>query len=60
MIDIFDMSVEAQDVASVLFLLSQSLIQGNNLASDEALGEALHGIASHIQRISEDLSKIKA
>lgn len=57
--DFTDVHAELEAAAAMLYMVSNPLIEGDNRATDQTIGEALHGIACLIEHISEDLDEIE-
>jgi hypothetical protein len=43
--------------AAMLYLISQPMLEEYNHATDQLIGEALHGIGCFLERISEDVGE---
>ena len=61
--DTSDLTAELEGAAAILYTLSHPLLAGDNQATDRAadttIGNALHGVASFIERISADISELR-
>ena len=52
-----DLAVELDGIAALAFFVSQPLMEETTTASTRLTGEAIHGIASYIERIAADVGE---
>lgn len=56
--DALDLTAELEGISAMLYSISDPLVQGDSRMSYEAIGVALHAIASHVDRIAADVGDL--
>ena len=57
--DTMDLAAELSGISALCFILSSPFGENDNRMSDHILGDALHGIACYIDRISNDVGDLE-
>ena len=57
--DIDDLCGELAGVANALYIISGPFLEQDNRTPDPIVGEALHALAVHIDRIHDDMSNLQ-
>ena len=56
---IMELAGELNGISALTFVVSHPLMEEASSSSECLLGEALHAIASYVQRIAEEMGEIK-
>lgn len=57
MSDAVTIAAELEGVTAQLYALSHYLVEGEDLLTAQTLGQALHGMAAHLERITADVGE---
>ena len=53
--DLSDLAAELDSIAAIAFMISHSLSE-DSVTSDRVIGDAVHGIATYIERVASDVA----